>query len=252
MLMYLPYNLAGENLGLYRRGSGKWDQEELIDAYSEAAKAKMDDNPVEKYGDSLLQNPIEFNDWKQNLEVDVGTMSPYNSHCKLVIEIDLPSYNPQYQMFILYLEDWSTFVDTHNEEVKGGNPNGEGGITFGRGKNIIEVTFNEKILEIVKQRGMYILGHEFNLVRLAIDRPKLISFEPQNVVKSKAESQKVSLIFSEDASSLVGSIKFINKFHVINKNLKCIADSNNNKIINYEGLYDFTGKYQIVDEKGIY
>ena len=116
---------------------------------------------------------------------------------------------------------------------------------------MIEVTFNEKNLEIVKQRGIYILGHRFNLVRLSIDGPKLISFEPQNIVKSKAESQKVSLTFSEDASSLVGSIKFINKFHDINKNLKCISDSNDNKIINCEGLYDFTGEYQIVDEKGI-
>jgi len=242
---------AGENFGLYRRGSGKWDPEELIDAYVEAAKTKMDDNPTEKYGDSLLQNPVEFNDWKQNLEVGVGTMSAYNSHCKLVIETDLPSYSPQYQMFILYLGDWSTFVDTHEEEVKGGSTNGQGGITFGRGKNVIEITFSEKNLEIVKQRGMYILGHGFNLVRLAIDGPKLVSFEPQNVVRSKTENQKVSLIFSEDASSLVGNIKFTNKFHDINNNLKCVLDSNDNKIINCEGLYDFTGEYQIVDEKGI-
>ena len=114
---------------------------------------------VEKYGDSLLKNPVEFYDWKQNLEVGVGTMSAYNSHCKLVIETDLPSYSPQYQMFILYLGDWSTFVDTHDEEVKEGSPNGEGGITFSRGKNLIEVTFSEKNLEIVKQRGIYILGY---------------------------------------------------------------------------------------------
>ena len=86
---------------------------------------------------------------------------------------------------------------------------------------------------------------------MAIDGPKLILFEPQNITRSKAESQKVSLTFSEDASSLVGRIKFINKFHDINKNLKCIGDSNDNKIINCEGLYDFTGEYQIVDEKGI-
>ncbi len=123
--MYLPYNLAGENFWLYRRGSGKWDPEELIGAYAEATKAKIDDNPVEKYGDSLLQNPVEFNDWKQNLEVDVGSMSAYNSHCKLIIETDLLSYSPQYQMLILYLEDWSTFEDTHDEEVKRGSPNGE-------------------------------------------------------------------------------------------------------------------------------
>ena len=35
---------AGENFGLYRRGAGKWDPEELIDAYVEAAKTKMDDS----------------------------------------------------------------------------------------------------------------------------------------------------------------------------------------------------------------
>ena len=242
---------SGETFGLYRRGAGTWDPDELIDAYVEAAKTEMDDNPVETYGNSLLKSPVEFNDWKQNLEVGIGTMSAYNSHCKLVIETEEPSYSTQYQMFILYLGDWSTFVDAKEEEVKGGNPNGEGGITFGRGKNTIEITFSEKNIEIVKQRGMYIIGHGFNLVRLAIDGPKLVSFEPQNIIKSSTEKQKVSLTFSEDASSLVGNIKLINKFNDINKKLTCLIDSGDNKIINCEGLYDFTGEYQITDEKGI-
>ena len=242
---------SGETFGLYKRGEGKWEPDELINAYVEAAKTEMDDDPVEKYGDSLLQNPVEFNDWKQNLEVGIGTMSAYNSHCKLVIETDLPSYSPQYQMFILYLGDWSTFVDTHEEEVKGANTNGEGGITFGRGKNVIEITFSDKNVEIVKQRGMYIIGHGFYLTRLAIDGPKLVSFEPQNVVRSKTETQKVYLTFSEDASSLVGNIRFINKFHDINKNVKCVSDLIDNKIIHCKGLYDFTGEYQIADEKGV-
>ena len=78
---------------------------------------------------------------------------------------------------------------------------------------MIEVTIYEKNLEIVKQRDIYILGYGFNLFRLTIDGTKLISFEPKNVVKSKAESQKVSLSFSQVASSLVGNIRFINKFH---------------------------------------
>ena len=123
--MYLPYNLAGENFWLYRRGSGKWDPEELIGAYAEAAKTPMEDNPVDDFGESILNEPVEFKEWKQNLEVGIGILSSYNSHCKLIIETDLLSYSPQYQMLILYLEDWSTFEDTHDEEVKRGSPNGE-------------------------------------------------------------------------------------------------------------------------------
>ena len=37
---------AAENFGLYKRADGKWSPEELIDAYVDAAKTRMDDTPV--------------------------------------------------------------------------------------------------------------------------------------------------------------------------------------------------------------
>ena len=242
---------ASECFGLYERAEGKWSPEELIDAYVEAAKSRIEDNPVEKYGNSLISSPFEFNDWKQNFEVGIGTFSAYNSYCKLVIETDEPSYNPEYRMFILYLGDWSTYVDTTQEEVKRGTTNGEGGINFNKGHNVIEIKFSEKNLDLVKQRGIYIIGHGFNLTRIAIEGPKLVSFEPQNIIRSKTEDKRVSLTFSEDATDLVGNIKLINNFYNINRKLACIADSDDKKMIHCEGLYDFTGEYQIMDDKGV-
>ena len=242
---------AAENFGLYKRKDGKWSPEELIDAYVDAAKTIMEDNPVEKYGNSLISSPFEFNDWKQNFEVGIGTLSAYNSYCRLVIETDEPSYTPEYRMFILYLGDWSTYVDTTKEEVRGGTTNGEGGINFNKGRNVIEVKFSEKNLELVKQRGIYIIGHGFNLTRIAIVGPKLVSFDPQNIIRSKTEDQRVSLTFSDYAIDLVGNIKLTNKFYNINRKLACIADSMDKKIIHCEGKYDFTGEYQIVDDQGV-
>ena len=242
---------AGENFGLYRRGKGEWDPEVLVDAYVEASKTPVEDNPVEEIEDSLIHSPIEYNEWNINLEVGIGTMSAYNSYCKFVIETEEPSFNPQYRMFILYLGDWSSYVDTTQEEITGGNSNGEGGINFNKGKNVIEVKFSEKNLELVKQRGLYIIGHGFLLTRLAIDGPKLVSFSPQNIIRSKTETQKVKLLFSEDATDLVGNIKLLNKFYNINRKLACIADHDDKKVIYCEGIYDVTGEYQIADDKGV-
>ena len=242
---------ATENFGLYRRGKGEWDPEDLIDAYVEASRTPIEDNPVEEIKDSLINSPIEYNEWNINLEVGVGTTSAYNSYCKLVLEIDDPSFNPTYRMFIIYLGDWSAYVDTTQEEITGGTSNGEGGINFNKGKNVIEIKFSPKNLELVKQRGIYIIGHGFLLTRLAIDGPKLVSIYPQNIVRSKTETQKVTLLFSEDATDLVGNIKLINKFYNINRKLACIADHDDKKIIYCEGTYDFTGEYQIVDDKGV-
>ena len=242
---------ATENFGLYRRGKGEWDPEDLIDAYVEASRTPIEDNPVEEIKDSLINSPIEYNEWNINLEVGVGTTSAYNSYCKLVLEIDDPSFNPTYRMFIIYLGDWSAYVDTTQEEITGGTSNGEGGINFNKGKNVIEIKFSPKNLELVKQRGIYIIGHGFLLTRLAIDGPKLVSIYPQNIVRSKTETQKVTLLFSEDATDLVGNIKLLNKFYNINRKLACIADHDDKKIIYCEGTYDFTGEYQIVDDKGV-
>ena len=242
---------SGETFGLYKRGEGEWVPEDLINAYVAGSSAPMEDNPVEKYENSLIKNPVEFEEWKQNFEVGVGTFSAYNSYCKLVIETDDPSYNPQYRMFILYLGDWSTYVDTTQEEVSGASTNGEGGMNFGFGKNNIEVKFSKKNLDLVKQRGIYIIGHGFSLTRIAIEGPKLISFEPQNVVRSKTKEQRVTLTFSEDATDLVGNIKLNYKFYNINRKLACIADADNKNVIHCEGLYDFTGEYELTDDKGV-
>ena len=242
---------ASENFGLYKRGEGEWSPEVLIDVYVEASNTKMENNPKEKFDDSLINSPFQFENWKQNFYVGVGTLSAYNSYCKLVIETDEPSYKPEYRMFNLHLGDWSAYVDTTQEEIKGGISNGQGGITLTSGQNIVEIKFSDKNLELVKERGIYIIGHGFTLTRIAIDGPKLASFDPQTLIKSKSTDQKVKLMFSEDATDLVGNIRLVNPYYNINKKLACIADYENKNNIYCEGLYDFTGEYQIVDNKGI-
>ena len=154
-------------------------------------------------------------------------------------------------MFNLHLGDWSSYVDTTQEEIKGGTSNGQGGITLTIGQNVVEVKFSDKNLELIKERGIYIIGHGFTLKRIAIEGPKLASFDPQTLIKSKSTEQKVKLMFSEDATDLVGNIRLVNSYYNINKKLACIADYENKNNIYCEGLYDFTGEYQIVDDKGV-
>jgi len=243
---------AAENFGLYYRAKGYWSPSELVDAYVESAKTPMEDNPVDDFGESILNEPVEFKEWKQNLEVGIGILSSYNSHCKLILETEDPSYNVDYILFKLFLGDWSTYITVTADELSGARINDdEGGISFSKGKNRIEVSLKKENLALAKQRGIYIIGHGFKLVRLAIDGPKLVSFEPNTIIRSATDVQRVSLTFSEDATSLVGNIKLLNKFYNINKKLACISDSNNKKIIHCEGQYDFTGEYQISDENEI-
>ena len=59
------------------------------------------------------------------------------------------------------------------------------------------------------------------------------------------------MLFSEDATDLVGNIKLVNRFYNINRKLACIADYEDKKNIYCEGLYDFTGEYQIEDGNGV-
>ena len=99
------------------------------------------------------------------------------------------------------------------------------------GENNIKIKFNKENLKLIKERGIYLLGHGFSLTRIAIEGPKLISIEPQNLIKSKTEVQKIFLTFSEIVTDLVGNIKLINKFYNINKKIECFADNikkNNN------------------------
>ena len=241
---------VGDTFGLYKRGEGKWEPEELIDAFVDAAKTTMEEDPVDENKDNLISAPYEFEDWKQNFDVGVGVFSAYNSYCKLVIKTTEPSYSPQYRMFNIYLGDWSSPVITTQEEVTGGTTNGEGGISLTKGEHTIEVKFSKNNLDLVKQRGIYLLGHGFSLTKIAIEGPKLISISPKKIIRTKTEVQKVTLTFSETATDLVGNIKLINKFYNINRKLACIADSINKNIIHCEGLYDFTGEYQLWDDKG--
>ena len=244
------FNSAGENFGIYKRDEGEWSPEVLIDAYVKASKTPMEENPIDYVRNNFLSNPYEFNNWKQSFEVGIGILSSYNSRCKLILETEEPSYFPDYRMFNLHFADWSTTVDITQDEVKGGKTNGLGGINLEKGKNYIEIAFNEQNIELVKQKGLYIIGHGFTLTRISIEGPKLISLEPTKILRSKTEEQKVTLLFSEDATDLVGNIKFINRYYNLNRKLACVGNHENKKVIYCEGLYDFSGQYQIVDDKG--
>ena len=78
------------------------------------------------------------------------------------------------------------------------------------GENNVKIKFNKENLKLIKERGIYLLGYGFSLTRIAIEGQKLISIEPQNLIKSKTEVQ-IFLTFSEIVTDLVGNIKLIKK-----------------------------------------
>ena len=60
---------------LYNRKEVKWEHEELIDVYLEAAKINMEDNPIEFYKDNLISAPFEFKEMKRNFDLGIGFLN---------------------------------------------------------------------------------------------------------------------------------------------------------------------------------
>ena len=249
---------TSEVFGFYKRNEGKWQPENLINAYIEAAKTKIEEinqetkqeeKEIETIVDNLVDSPIEFKEWDINYEVKAEVFKSYNSYCKLVIKTKEPSFNPEYTLVMLYLGDWSTYVDTTASEVVGATPNGEGGLYFSNEKNTIEISFSKANIELIKKKGIFVMGNGFTMTSLTIEGPKLISFEPQSLQMNVGKFQQIKLEFSEEPSKLIGQIKLVNNYS--NISLYCNLNSNGEKELNCVGLFDNTGNYKLIDNQGV-
>ena len=245
-------NYDGETFGCYHRDTLEWDFEEYIDSFVELSKTPFENNPAEVFGDSLLKNPFEFLEWQANINVGSGTFSSFNSYSTLCFTVDAPSYKPDYASLILFLGDWSSPLMFDAKEIIGATTNNEGGFILPAGKKAnIEVFMNEKNLQLVKERGIFIIGHGFQMTKLYISGPKLSKIDPLTITRSKSKEQSIKLYFSEDASPFVGGIKFLNDYYDLNTDVECELNSKDNTRIDCKGNFKFTGEYKIADAYGV-
>ena len=242
-----------EVFGMYHRGDLTWENDDIIDTYVEYASTELMDTPREEFKPSLLETPMEFNDWSLNFPIGMGVFSSFNSYSYLCFTTEDPeSFEPEYRTMILFLGDWSDKLNITKEEMDGANFYELGSISIKSGKNDVKITLNEKNMKLAKERGLIIIGYGFTISKLFISGPKLAGFEPMKLTKSTEKEQTIKFFFSEDATILDGNIKFENNYHDLNKNVECKLSKDDETIIECTGLFDFTGEYRIKDDKGVY
>ena len=241
-----------EVFGHYHRKDLKWENDDLMDAYIDSASTELIDNPREEFKSSLIENPMEFNDWSLNYQLGMGVFSSFNSYSYLCLTTEDPeSFEPEYRSMILFLGDWSERINITKEEMKGADFYELGSVSIKKGKNNVTLTLNEKNMKLAKERGLIIIGYGFTISRIYISGPKLAGFEPMTLTKSKDKEQTVKFYFSEDASVLEDGIKFVNNYNDLNKKVECKLSKKDETIIECTGLFDFTGEYGITDDKGV-
>ena len=242
---------ASEVFGNYHRDEQTWENDTLIDTYVQYSSTPFIDTPREEFKDSLLESPMEFNDWSLNFPIGMGVFSSFNSYSKLCLTTeDSESFNPQYRSMILFLGDWSDKLNITEDEMKGANFYELGSVSIRSGTNNVEITLNEKNMKLAKERGLIIIGYGFTISKLFISGPKLAGFEPMTLTKS-SEKQKVKFFFSEDATLFENGIEFVNDNYNLNKYVKCILSEVDVKIIECSGVFNYTGEYQVTDKEGV-
>ena len=242
-----------EVFGHYHRKDLKWENDDIIDAYIDAASTELIDTPREEFKPSLIEKPMEFNDWSLNYQLGMGVFSSFNSYSYLCLTTEDPeSFEPEYRTMILFLGDWSERINITKEEMKGADFYELGSVSIKKGKNNVTLTLNEKNMKLAKERGLIIIGYGFTISKIYISGPKLAGFEPLKLTKSKDKEQTVKFFFSEDASVLEDGIKFVNNYNDLNKKVECKLSKDDETVIECTGLYDFTGEYRIADDKGVY
>ena len=235
--------------GLFHRDTLTFEYEELVDTLLNAAKTKFEENPKASDGKELLDGPVALNDWKNNIQVGAGSLSSMNSFNKFCFKTDEAPFVAVYRGMMIDYGDWSGVLIP--EIIEGADCDmSNGGISLPNPKTTVEITFPSDTLKIAKQKGIILLGHGFNITSIYISGPSFESFEPKSLTASD-KTQKVTFTFSENAEKLAGNIIFSNLYHDLNENVKCELDKSNEKVIICEGLFDFTGDYELTDPNGI-
>ena len=244
---------AAEIFGSYHRKDNKWENDDIIDTYVEYASTEFIDSPREEFKPSLIETPMEFNDWSLNYQLGMGVFSSFNSYSHLCFTTEDPeSFEPEYRSMILFLGDWSDKLNITKEEMEGADFYELGSISIKKGKNKVKITLNEKNMKLAKERGLIIIGYGFTVSKIFVSGPKLAGFEPMKLTRSKEEKQTVKFYFSENATIFEDKIKFVNNYYDLNKKVKCKLSEKNETIIECKGLFDFTGEYRVADDKGVF
>ena len=100
--------------------------------------------------------------------------------------------------------------------------------------------------KLLQSKGLVFDGNGFIIKDVHIFGPRFVKMEPNTIIRS-SQKQTLKLYFNEDATAISNNIIFINFYYNINNQLKCFVDNNNNKIINCEGIFDFTGEFFLED-----
>ena len=248
---YVP-NQEGETFGLYFRNNLTWTFEEYVNSFIKLSNTPFENNPPEVFPESLLTTPYEFKEWVGNLAVGAGTFSSFNSYNTFCFSIDAPTYSTNYASIILYLGDWSNPLVFSQDEVTNGTPGTDGGISLIYGKESnVEIKFNANNLALAKERGVYMIGHGFQMTKLYINGPKLVKMDPLVLTRSTSKEQRVKFYFSEDATSFVGGIKFLNEHHDLNEDISCELDTKDNSRIECKGKFYYSGEYKVADKNEV-
>ncbi len=241
-----------EVFGSYHRKDLTWENDTLIDTYIIYSITEFMDTPKEEFKESILEKPMEFSSWNLNYPLGMGIFSTFNSYSKLCFTTEDPeSFKPEYRSLILFLGDWSDKLNITEDEMEGASFYELGSVSILSGTHDVEITLNERNMNLAKERGLIIIGYGFTISKLFISGPKLSYFEPMTL-KKKDEEQTVKLFFSENATVFDNGIVFVNEYHNLNEDVKCKLSEEDAKIIECTGIFNFTGEYKIADDKGVF
>ena len=123
---------------------------------------------------------MEFSSWNLNYPLGMGIFSTFNSYSKLCFTTEDPeSFKPEYRSLILFLGDWSDKLNITEDEMEGASFYELGSVSILSGTHDVEITLNERNMNLAKERGLIIIGYGFTISKLFISGPKLSYFEPE-------------------------------------------------------------------------
>ena len=231
---------------IYVRKESKWKDEALVKALIDSSKTELSDNPEEEYEQNLISSPVTFSNWNVKIYLDYIMFSGYNSFCKLVFtKIDTNPVTKSPALKISYA-DWTSAVAFSQSDVEGAVAGSGGGMGIVKGTQNIKIFLNNSMCKIIQSKGLVFDGNGFIINDVHISGPRFVKMEPKIIIRS-SKKQILQLYFNENANAISNNIIFTNFYYNLNNQIKCLVDQNNNKIINCEGIYNFTGEFFLKD-----
>ena len=231
---------------IYDRQKSKWTDEAVINALIDSSKTPLLDNPEEEYEKNLINSPVTFTDWKVKIYLDYVMFSGYNSFCKLVFtKIDTDPVKEFPALKISYA-DWTSSATFNQSDVEGAEAKSDGGIGIVKGIQNIKIFLNNSMCKLLQSKGLVFDGNGFIINDVHISGPRFVKMEPKTIIRS-SQKQTLKLYFNEVATAISNNIIFVNFYYNLNNQVKCLVDNNNKKIINCEGIFNFTGEFFLED-----